>query len=285
MMTISFIIPFYNEEKRLYKTFAALRSLRLPRGLVLEKIILVNDGSTDKTEAGIKYYVNALKKYNIQIISYNKNRGKGYAVRQGMLRAPSDYNLFFDADMSVPLTEIRKFLPFMKRGADVVVGTRKNSESTVVRHQPLYREILGKGFTFLAHLLIGVVVTDFTCGFKAFSRKSTRALFGKSKINGWGYDAEILYVAKKANFSIEEKAVFWADERNSKVNLFIAVPQSLYDLFLIHWHHTIKFYLQLLYCYIAKLLKTRLLIVDLLSAIKQFNNIAIKQVKSLTSNN
>jgi dolichyl-phosphate beta-glucosyltransferase len=108
-----------------------------------------------------------------------------------------DYALFFDADMSTPLSQINNFLPYMENHTDVIIGTRKNGESAVIRHQPLCRELLGKYFTKLTRFVLEVDVTDFTCGFKAFSQSARLTIFPRSIINGWVYDAEILLLAKK----------------------------------------------------------------------------------------
>ncbi len=131
MKTISFIIPVYNEEKRLYKTQEALMKLKLPRGLKLDEIIFVDDGSKDKTVKSIRYFIHVMKKYKIQkganyrVIKYSQNQGKGYAIRRGMLAARSDYALFFDADMSTPLKELNHFMEYIKQDVDVVIGYQK----------------------------------------------------------------------------------------------------------------------------------------------------------------
>lgn len=248
MKSISFVIPVYNEAKRLSKTFKALNELRLPRGpalsgvegLKLKEVIFVNDGSTDRTKLEIvncKLEIEKKLDAKVKIISYKVNKGKGNAIRQGMLASSSDYTLFFDADISTPLSELEKFVPFIKKGIDVIVGTRKNGESTVIKHQPRYRELLGQGFTSLTRFVLQLDVTDFTCGFKAFSKRAKDTIFQKAKINGWGYDAEILFLAKKYNFSIVEKAVLWSNDKDTKVKLYKAVPQTLYDLIAISWYH------------------------------------------------
>lgn len=231
MITISFVIPVYNEEKRLEKTFKSLSELRLPRGLKLEKVIFVNDGSTDKTVAKIKNYTLDAIRYTL--ISYKLNRGKGYAVKQGMLASTSDYTLLFDADMSTPLTELKKFLPLMKKNIDVIIGTRKNGASTVIKHQPLFRELMGQVFTMLARLILQTNVTDFTCGFKVFSKSARIYIFGQSTINGWAYDGEAIFLAKAGGFSIKESSVMWSNQDGSKVNLLRTIPQTLWELLLI----------------------------------------------------
>ncbi len=147
MKTLSFIIPVYNESTRLHKTMDALNTLTLPKGISLSEIIFVNDGSTDDTSfllgrarsTILRRFKRHFKKTKITIVTYRNNMGKGFAIKQGMLRATSDYTLFFDADMSTPLSQIQKLLPFMEKDIDVIIGTRKNGKSTVILHQPLLR--------------------------------------------------------------------------------------------------------------------------------------------------
>ncbi len=243
MKTLSFVIPIYNEKDRIKKTFKALYELELPRGLDLKQIIFVNDGSSDNSVIILQNEKTALEKKlktTVKIISYVQNKGKGYAIKQGMLASKADYTLFFDADISTPLSEIKKFVPFINNGVDVIVGTRKNGESTVIKHQPLYRELLGKAFTRFTQLILGLDVTDFTCGFKAFSKQSLLPIFSKSRINRWGYDAEILYLAKKNKLSLVEKSVVWSNDDRSKVNLLSAIPQTFLDLAMIQWKHAMQ---------------------------------------------
>ncbi len=241
MKTITFVIPVYNEEKRLDKTIKALKEVKLPAGLKLEKIIFVNDGSTDKTVQVIEKVAKSKTiAFPISLLTYKQNKGKGFAIRQGMRIASSDYNLFFDADMSTPLSELKKFMPFMDKNIPVLVGTRKNGKSTVVVHQPRMRELLGKGFTKITQISLNCWVTDFTCGFKAFSRKATLAIFSQSTINGWGYDAEILYLATKQGFSLQEIPVLWSNDERTKVKLYKAIPQTLSEIVTILYTHSLK---------------------------------------------
>lgn len=238
METISLVIPIYNESNRLSNTLKALTSPWLSTGLKLEKIIFVNDGSTDNTRKHIIANKKALEKMlncDVELIAYKNNKGKGFAVRTGMLASNSKYTLFMDADMSTPLTEIKKLVPFMNIGLDVIIGTRKNGKSTVVKHQPLYRELLGKGFTLLSQLILNTWVTDFTCGFKVFSKKANLDIFGKARIERWGYDSELMFIANKLGYKIKEVPVVWSNDERTKVNLFKALPQSLLELFTIRY--------------------------------------------------
>ncbi len=239
MKTLSFVIPCYNEEARIEKTFEALNEVELPRGLKLSQVIFVDDGSTDSTFEKLSEYAK-ISNFPITIISYMPNHGKGYAVREGMLASKSDYTLFFDADMSTPLSEIEKLVSEIKKGTDVIIGTRKNGHSTVVKHQPIYREIMGKVFTRITQYSLQVNVTDFTCGFKVFSKKSKDVIFSEALIDGWGYDAEIVFLAQLNGFSIAEQAVTWANDDRTKVKLGTAIFGTLYELGKIRYTHSVR---------------------------------------------
>jgi len=234
MITINFIIPVYNEEKRLNICFRALDSFIPPKKIQISKVIFVNDGSTDNTLNILK---NTKIKFPKKIISYSTNKGKGYAVKTGLLKSKSDYSLLFDADISTPLSEIKKFVPFFKKNIPVIIGTRKNSHSTVTIHQPFIRENMGKAFTLLSNIILNTSVTDFTCGFKALSYEAIKIIAPKMTINRWCYDSEILFLAKNNNLTIQEKPVTWANEKNTKVNLIKDSIRSFYELILIRINH------------------------------------------------
>ena len=243
--TISFLIPLFNEEKRIYKSISALKNADIPQNLRLEKIIFVNDGSTDSTLELLlknKDWLEEATGAVIEIISYPKNRGKGYAIKTGMAYSYSDYTLFFDADMATPLSELSKFEPFMTESKDVIVGTRKNGKSTVIRHQPKLRETLGRVYTLLSQVILNTWVTDFTCGFKAFSRRARIDIFSRAKINGWGYDSEVLYLGRKMGYELTEKAVMWSDDRNTRVKLTTAIFGSFAELLRIRFNDLVGIY-------------------------------------------
>ena len=248
MINISFVIPCYNEEERIEKTFEALRNFvsqgKRSRGILcggieLSEIIFVDDGSTDETFKKIHDFGARNKELNIRVISYKPNRGKGNAVKVGLLEAKSDYVLFFDADTSTPLSEINKFIPFMKEKADVVIGTRKNGKSLVLKHQPKLREFMGRVFTKITQVSLNVPTTDFTCGFKLFSKKAVKSIFTKAQIDGWGYDAEIVYLANR-DYKVNEIPVLWINDERTHVVIYKAIPQTLYDLLRINWIHGAK---------------------------------------------
>jgi len=227
MTTLTLVIPVYNEQERLQKTFATLNAWRVPVGMKVDRVIFVNDGSTDSS---IKLLRATPLKFSRKVINYKTNQGKGHAVKRGMLASSSDYTLLLDADMATDPAEVKKFLPLMKKNFDVIIGTRKNGHSTVTVHQPVLRENMGKIFTKLSQLTLGVQVTDFTCGFKAFSRQAKNPIFKRSLINRWGYDSEILFLASKLGYSLVEKSVSWADQKGTKVSLAKDSIKSLEEL-------------------------------------------------------
>jgi dolichyl-phosphate beta-glucosyltransferase len=235
MKTLTIVIPVYNEEKRIEKTFKALEQGFCFDGIKLERIIFVDDGSTDNTNSKLSHFAKASQnkqnsEYDINIISYKQNRGKGYAVKAGMFASASDYTLFFDADISTPLSEFAKFLPFARKNIPIIIGTRKNGLSTVVIPQPLYRQLLGRCFTILSNLIFNIWVTDFTCGFKMIAKEAKNKIFMVSRINRWACDSEILYLAKTMGFSIVEVPIIWMDSRETKVRLFKDIFASLMEL-------------------------------------------------------
>ncbi len=244
MKNISFIIPVYNEAERLTKTFEALKSVLLPSGLKLEEVIFINDGSTDSTLTILNRGKKGLEEKlgtKIEIISYDSNRGKGYAVRTGMKKAAGDYILLFDADISTPLSELEKFVTFLGEKR-IIIGTRKNGRSTVIEHQPIIRELLGKVFTKMTQIVLRTEVSDFTCGFKLLSRDAYSEISRISVINKWGYDAEIIYLAEKNGFDIVEIPVAWSNDIRTKVKIHKAIPETILDLAKIVYTHDFKPY-------------------------------------------
>ncbi len=229
MKTLSIVIPVYNEAERLKKTFQALAAGLSSQVFVLREVIFVNDGSTDTTLKVLQDW----KKNSgvtVKIVSYVENRGKGYAVKRGMIVANAEYVLLVDADMSTPLTELAKLELFIQQGYQVVVGTRKNGHSTVMIPQPLYRQIAGRVFTKLSNVILNVWVSDFTCGFKLFSKQAKKKIFEKTIVDHWGYDAEILFLAKKYGYPVQEKAVLWYNDARSKVHFVRDVLSSFSEL-------------------------------------------------------
>ncbi len=232
MQKISVLIPVFNEAERLEIIFQALAQA-WPKRFKLQEVLFVDDGSTDQTARLIKKQLPFLRsklRVPVKLLSYQVNRGKGHAVKVGLQAATGDLLLLTDVDMSTPFSELQKFFARRVVASQVMVGTRKNGKSTVLLAQPLYRQIMGKGFTYLTQLLLGIKISDFTCGFKLFERKAYQTIAPMMKINRWGYDAEILYLAKKYQFTMTEVPVSWSNDERSKVNLLRDVVKSLLDL-------------------------------------------------------
>lgn len=227
---VSIIIPLYNEERRLsnlLKIYKYLDSLNLTY-----EVILVNDGSIDAT---LKKINELSKNFKFKLISYQKNLGKGYAIKAGMTAANGKYRLFTDIDLSTPIEEFDKFLPNLL-DYDIVIGSRRKKGSKLIIHQPKLREKLGKGFTKLSQVYLGLSLTDFTCGFKCFSKEVAGKIFSRQKIDRWGFDTEILFIGKKMGFSIKEVPVVWKNDRETKVRLPQDIINSVYDLIKIRYN-------------------------------------------------
>lgn len=225
MPDISIVIPAYNEEKliedTLQKVLVELKNLR--RSF---ELIVVDDGSSDNTSKIVK----TVK--GVRLITLSKNVGKGGALREGMLEAKGKYVIFMDADLSVPLSFIRPMISKLKK-SDVVIGTRRVTNSKIVVHQPLIRESLGRVFTKLTQVMTNTKLSDYTCGFKGFSYEAAQKVFSNALINRWAYDSEIMFLANKYGFKIREMPVEWYNRAESKVNLKNAIITSLRDLFVI----------------------------------------------------
>ena len=227
MKFLSIVIPVFNEERRLKKTFAGLNELAAMRLFDSLEAVFVDDGSRDRTKAIIEQFSFA---YPVKIVSYAGNKGKGFAVKQGMCAAGGDYALMMDADISTPVAEIRKFLPFMADGVPVVIGSRKRAGATMLIQQPWPRRKMGEFYTWLSRALTGVKVSDFTCGFKCFSREAREKIFAEAQIERWSYDAELLFLAKRFGFKICEVPVAWENDRDTRVRLGKDVIGSFVDL-------------------------------------------------------
>lgn len=224
-ITISLIVPVFNEEKRIHNLKAIDEYAE--RNKQIKEIIIVNDGSTDETMKIIK---GSKYKGKTSIVSYRKNQGKGYAIKKGILSARGTHVIFIDIDLSTPLTMIEKAIKQFG-SYDIVIGTRKNKSAHLKKRQPLLREWMGKGFTFLSQTLLNVSVTDFTCGFKCFTTKSAQQIFAKQLIKRWSFDAEALFLAKKYGYTIGELPVTWKNDPYTKVRFPQDIFISLVELF------------------------------------------------------
>jgi len=230
-MLISFVVPMYNEEKRIGKTVSALNDYLSKRNFGHE-VIFVDDGSKDQT---LKTLSNLKPKFSHKVITYPNNKGKGFAVKTGALSAHGEYILLLDADMSTPIEEFDKFYPHLNQNT-VLIGTRKGLGAQVKKPQPFIRQKMGEVFTLLSSALIVPGITDFTCGFKCFP-KSAQKVFERSVINRWSYDPEILFLAVKFGFKIHEIPIVWVNDDRTRVKLVNDTLLSFIELLKIRWNN------------------------------------------------
>ena len=185
---ISVVIPAYNEENRITKTVTTINAF-LKEQFSAYEIIVVSDGSTDRTIEHVK----ALSLPCVRTCGYSQNRGKGEAVKFGVQAAKGDFVLFTDADLPYAPAYIKDAYDLYKNGADVVLGSRETQLSSY----PWYRWISSICFSLAVRVLLGMNVPDTQCGFKGFSKKAKEQIFEKSTLTGWGFDVELIYIAKK----------------------------------------------------------------------------------------
>ena len=227
-MYLSVIIPAYNEEKRLPKTLEEIDKYLRKQDYDYE-ILVVNDGSKDKTVEIAKGLISKIK--NLIVTGYKKNRGKGYAVRFGMLEAKGDYRLFTDADDSTSIDHVEKIWPEFKKGFDIIIGSRDIKGAVLDPPQPWIRKlILGEGFKLYRKIIIGLWgIEDTQCGFKCFTKKATEKIFQKCRINRFAFDPEILVIAEKLGYEIKEIPIYWKNDPDSKVK-FKSIIKIALDL-------------------------------------------------------
>ncbi len=226
-MKLSLIIPAYNEEKIIADNLDLMTSFLRTKKYDWE-IIVVNDGSKDRTPKIVK--VISAKNKKIKLVDLRVNQGKGAAIRAGIMVAKGEYVIFSDADLSVPISFIDPFLSALEKKGEVVIGSRRTANSNIIKHQNILRESMGKVFTMLSKITANTNITDFTCGFKGFTKEAAAKIFSRTTIDRWVYDTEILYLAQKLRYKIVEVPVDWVNRGDSRVKLMKVVIPSLIDL-------------------------------------------------------
>lgn len=225
---ISVVIPVYNEAGCLKEHVDALRPLLTELSGDEWEIVLVDDGSSDATGAEIAGL--AAADPHVRGCTHAVNRGKGAAVRTGVLATRGDAVLFCDADMSTPPETLREFLDVLAAGADVVVGNRKGGGARIERWQPPIRTWLGLGFTWLSNAMTGMSVSDYTCGFKLFRGEPGRAVFAEMETDRWVFDVEFIARAARRGLVIREVPVTWRHVDDTRVRLLRDVIRSFSEL-------------------------------------------------------
>ena len=218
-MKLSVIIPCYNEEKRLGNTLRDIDKYLSSQSYDYE-ILVVDGGSSDRTVKIAKKMQLGIK--NLKVIDKKENHGKGYVVRQGMLKSRGNYCLFTDADNSTSIDHIEKMWSLFEKGFDVVIGSRDEKDAPGAYQavsQPAWKRTLGNIGNIVIQMVAIWGIWDTQCGFKAFNKKAAQEIFKRAKANGWAFDVEALGLAKKLGYKIGIIPVFWVNSAESKVKL------------------------------------------------------------------
>ncbi len=233
---LSIIIPAYNEEKRLPRALGQIRDYfaRVRPGAGEIEIIVVDDGSTDGTVRIVEEW--APQEPFLRLVRNGENHGKGYSVRHGMLEARGRITLFTDADLSSPIEESAKLLAAIAAGNDVAIGSRALDRSLIEIHQSPYRELAGIIFNGFVRLFAGLPFHDTQCGFKAFVREPSRIVFEQQRIEGFGFDPEVLFLAKRHGLRAAEVPVRWSHDTATKVHVVRDSLRMFGDLVYLRWN-------------------------------------------------
>lgn len=211
---ITIVIPVFNEARRIAPFLNDVINY-VNRCTFSYEILFVDDGSTDETIPLIKNLLEQHVPGMYRIEQLKHNQGKGSALRTGMLAARGRYILFLDADGSTAITELDNFIPTFSADHDIYIAVRTKKHAA-----PLKRKLFGYGYIFLANCILGMGLSDFTCGFKCYSLQAARTVFSRQRLNNWSFDAEDLFIAKKFNYRIKEIPVYWKHVGDSKVRVF-----------------------------------------------------------------
>lgn len=229
---LSIIIPSFNEEARLPATLEHIAEyIRAQRPNT--EVIVVDDGSTDRTTLLVTQFRGKIEK--LRVISNGINRGKGFSVKSGSLAAEGNVVLFTDADLSAPIEEAEKLLNALEN-CDVAIGSRALNRSLIETHQSAFREFAGILFNKIVRIILRLPFVDTQCGFKAFRRERCRIIFEQQTIERFGFDPELLYLARHHGLTIVEVPVRWAHSPATKVSLFRDSLQMFVDVFVIRWN-------------------------------------------------
>lgn len=229
---LSIIIPAYNEQSRLPRTLDQVGDFVLAQDYPVE-VLIVNNNSGDRTEEIITEYT---RKYPFMFGLFEAEPGKGAAVRTGMLEARGEYAFMCDADLSMPISEVKRFLPPQLEGYQVAIASRE-APGSVRYNEPHFRHLGGRLMNWLIQLTILPGLNDTQCGFKCFTLAAARDLFSRQTLPGWSFDIELLYIARRRGYAIKEVAIPWYYHQESKVHAVRDAVKILRDIFTIRSNH------------------------------------------------
>jgi glycosyltransferase involved in cell wall biosynthesis len=224
---LSIVIPAYNESARIEAALSSVLTCVEARSWDAE-ILVVDDGSTDGTPAIIQRWRSTHPR--LHLIQNPGNRGKGYSVRNGLLQSAGDIVMFTDADLSAPIEEAERLIEAIDNGADVAIGSRWLDKQKQTIHQPIYRRFFGRCFNWVTRKVIGLPFKDTQCGFKAFKRDAAQTIFRLQTIERWGFDPEILFIARKLKYTIVEVPVTWGHDERSRISYLKDGLQMLQEM-------------------------------------------------------
>src|ERR1700738_3409337 len=224
---LSIVIPAYNESARIEQTLDRVMSCVVKQGWDAE-VLVVDDGSKDGTPQIVERWMK--RSPRLHLVQNPGNRGKGYSVRNGLLQAAGDIVMFTDADLSAPMEEAERLIAAIHAGADVAIGSRWMDRTRQTIHQPFYRQFFGRCFNWITRRVMGLPFKDTQCGFKAFKREAAQVIFRLQTIERWGFDPEILFIARKLKYTISEVPVTWGHDERSRISYLKDGIKMLQDM-------------------------------------------------------
>ena len=229
----SIVIPAYNEAGRIPATLRSVVDCVRKSGWSAE-VVVVDDGSTDATAQVVRDF--SASAPEVRLLQNPGNRGKGYSVRNGMLQALGEVVMFTDADLSAPIEEAERLFTAIAGGADIAIGSRWLESGRQTHRQPFYRQFFGRCFNWITRRVMGLPFKDTQCGFKAFRREAAQVIFRLQTIERWGFDPEILFIARKLKFAIREVPVTWGHDERSRMSYLKDGMKMLQEIAIVRWN-------------------------------------------------
>src|SRR5580704_17463209 len=229
----SIVIPAYNEAARISGALESVVAFVRERGWFAE-VVMVDDGSRDKTAELVRAF--AANAPEVRLLQNPGNRGKGYSVRHGILQSFGEVVMFTDADLSAPMVEAAGLVAAIADGADIAIGSRWLERTRQTIRQPLYRQIFGRCFNGVTRAVMGLPYADTQCGFKAFTRAAAQTVFQLQTIERWGFDPEILFIARKRGYRVDEVPVSWAHDERTRISYLRDGTRMLQDIAIVRWN-------------------------------------------------